>query len=109
MAGFSPSFFFLARFLEDIQKCFVLFTTLRAYIQMFAHEWHELGGILLTDLSLHVFVDSGIDFIARNVVFPYAFEDAQKSQHGLVGQLLLMIEAAFNLLNEGSDVHNLCL
>jgi hypothetical protein len=43
---------------------------------MLAHEWHELGRVLLTDLSLYVFVDPGIDFTAGDVFFPYAFEDA---------------------------------
>lgn len=109
MTGFSPSFLFLAGFLQNIQKRLIFLAAFRAHIQVFAHQRHELRRVLLADLSFYVFVDPGIDFVAGNILFSYAFEYTQKSQHSVVGNLLIVVEAAFNLLDESSDVHNLCL
>ena len=109
MTGICPSFFFPAGFLQNVQKCFVFFTALRTYIKVFANKRHELSGVLLIDLSFHVLVNPGVHFITRNIIFPHTLEHAQESQHGRIGKLLMMVETVSNLLDDGADLHNLCL
>jgi len=110
MTGLCPSFFLLACFFQDIQKRFVFFAALRTHIEVFTYEGHQLRRVLFVDFHLDVFVDSCIYLITGSILFPYAFEHAQEAQHSLVGGLCLMrVETAFNLLDNGSDVHTLCL
>jgi hypothetical protein len=108
--GLLPVFFFfcLACFLKDIQKRFVLFTAVRAHIQMFPYQRHQLCRVFLVDFSFHILVDSGVNLITGCILLPYAFEYAQEAQDSFVRQFLLAIEAILDLLDDGSDVHNLC-
>ena len=92
-----------------MQKRFVFLATFGANIQVFTDEWHELRRILSIEFPLYIFIDSCVNFITRHIFFTYTFEHSQKSEHCLVGKFLLVIEAALNLLDDGADLHNLCL
>lgn len=109
MTGESPSFLLPACFLEDIEKRFVFFAAFRAHIQVFTDQRHELRCVLFIHFPIYILIDLCIDFITRKVLFPHAFQYAQESQDSCIGKLLLMIETALDLLDNGSDVHNLCL
>jgi hypothetical protein len=77
---------------------------------VFTYEGHQLCCVLFVDFHLDVFVDPGIHLVTGGILFPYTFEHAQEAPHSLVGNLcLMMVETAFNLLDNGSDIHTLCL
>ena len=76
---------------------------------MFAHQRHQLGRVLSVHFPLYILIDPGIDFVTGRFFLAYAFEHTQKSQHRLVGKLLLMMKAVSDLLDDGSDFHNLCV
>ena len=69
-------------------------------------------GGALKDTDIVVVAIEGLEPAYRlaleNLGALYAFKDMQKAQNGLIGELLLMIKTAFNLLDDGTDVHNLC-
>src|SRR5512138_2912059 len=108
MTGERPSFFLLACLFENIQKRLILFATVWTQIQMFPDQRHEILSVLCIYFSFDILIDLCEDVVTRTSLLLRVLEDLQEAPDSLIGNFLVMTETFLDLLNDGSNVHNLC-
>jgi hypothetical protein len=67
---------------------------------VFSEQRHQSGGILAFDFLLDVLVELGKYFVAGNVVRPDIFKHAQKPLHDPVRELIFLVKAITNSLED---------